>query len=332
MFSLRLCTFAFNSVFVHGCSSIILTMPSLTFARSILSPREIASSPVHRVLILPSILPILQLAEEGENIIAIEAHKDELLVGLTIGEIIDRGVSSLAQFYSIVILPNYRGQGIGNALFGFTQEVLKGETVTSIELFYTLEDPHTPKLQAILRKHGWTYQKNTIIQFYFDFPNFNPKWLFYSYRLPNSMHLFSWKELTQQERGLIDGQARQGRFPVYLNPFLDELVVDKEVSVGLRFKEQVIGWSLVQRMDSVTFYYSSLYIDNHYLSSGLGILLLVESLKRHKKTSVPVAMFEVNLNEMDSSWAHFVRKRLAPLAQEVKHIYHAVKLFNLNNK
>ncbi len=300
----------------------------LEIRHSPLSSSELAQSPEYIPLIRPSILPfLLELSQVGPWV-AVEARLKDELVGLTLSQVYDDNLKRTAQLYSFIVDPRHRQQGIGRQLFSFTQNLLvKEEKVISFEFVYTKEDPFTPAVEKILVSLGWTPARTLLVRCHFDAYAFNPPWIHHPHHLPSSMKFFSWKDLRPEDRKHIEYLVYQRRVLPYLNPFREEALIDTETSVGLRQKKQVVGWSITHRPDPLTICYSKLYVDHSLLRTGYGIQLLVESIRRQKSLSIPNAILEVNVEEIDPSWAHFIKKRLFPLAHQIERVKHAMRLF-----
>jgi GNAT superfamily N-acetyltransferase len=300
----------------------------LEIKRSPLLLAELAQSPDYIPLIRPSILPFLHQPSRVGKWVPVEVRLNNELVGLTLAEVYDDGWQRMAQLYSFIVKPNYRRQGIGSQLFAFTQDLLvKEEKIVSFEFVYIQEDPFTPAIEKILASQGWLPAKTFLIRCHFDAYSFDPPWIHYSFRLPPKMSFFPWKELQPEERKYIEYLGLQRRFLPYLNPFREEELLDKETSVGLRQEGRIVGWSITHRTDPSTLCYLMLYIDSTLLHTGLGIQLLVESIRRHKKLSIPNAVLEINVKEIDPSWWHFIQKRLMPLSQKIERIKRPIRLF-----
>ena len=296
----------------------------LEIKHSLLPIFELAQSPEYIPLIRPSILPFLRQPSPVGQWVAIEARLENELVGLTLSEVYDEHLKYTAQLYSFVVKPLYRQQGIGRKIFAFTQDwLVKQEKIASFEFVYTQEDPFTPALEKILASQGWTPAKTLLIRCDFDVNEFNPPWLHYANRLSSSMRFFSWNELLPTDKKHIAYLASQRRFVPYLNPLEEPDLIDKPTSVGLRQKEQIVGWSITKRVNPTTIFYSMLYVDHSLLHQGYGIQLLAESIRRQKKLRIPDATLEINVREIDPSWAHFLKRRLMPLARKIEHIQHA---------
>jgi GNAT superfamily N-acetyltransferase len=300
----------------------------LEIKRSPLPLTELAQSPDYTPLIEPTILPFLFRPSRVGKWIPVEARLEGELVGLILVEVYDEGSKYTAQLYSFIVKPAYRQQGIGRQLFAFTQEILvREEKVVAFEFLYTEGDPFTPAIEKILAYQDWTPARTLLIRCHFNVDAFNPAWMHHVYRLPPSMHFFPWKELLPEDKAYINYLGQQRRFLPYLNPFQEEKSIHMETSVGLRQDGRIVGWSITHRLDPETLRYSILYIDQALLHTGYGIQLLVESIRRHKKLSIPRGTLEVNVKEIDPSWWRFIKKRLMPIAQKVDRIKHAMRLF-----
>lgn len=300
----------------------------LVIQRSSLDLSSIIQSTDYSSLILPSILSKLTISPFSTDWIAMEARLEGKLVGLSLSEIFP--LHKMATLSSLVIKPNYRHQGIGRQLFAFTEDkLIQEEKVQTIEVMYEQNDPFTPALEKILASLGWSLGRILLIRCHFNADTFNPPWIQHSYKLPFSMNFFSWKDLLPAERLTIEYLAQQGRFLPYLSPFREEELIDQDTSIGLRQNGVIVGWNITHRLDPSTIRYSSLYIDSHLLHTGYGIQLLAESIRRQKELSIPHALFEVNLMEIDPSWWRFVRKRLMPVANKIERIKRAMRLFTV---
>lgn len=297
----------------------------LTFQRSSLPFSTLLQSSDYSALIQQAIFSHLVNSSPVTHWVAIEARLEGELIGLSISEIYP--LHQLAQIDSLVVIPSHRRQGIGRQLFAFTENLLiQEENIRVIEVMYEQADLFTPALEKILSSLGWSPATLLLIRCHFDVKAFNPHWFQRSYPLPASMSFFPWKELQLEERGYIEYLAEQGRFLETLSPFLEEKLIDRETSVGLRQKEKIVGWSITRRLNPSTIYYSSLYIDSDLLYKGYGIQLLIESIRRQKQLPIPYAIFEVSVKEIDPSWWRFIKKRLMPHASKIDRIKKAIKI------
>ncbi len=278
-------------------------------------------------LILPQALERLKelTAEEGYWV-ATEARLDGELVGCAMAQYFS--INQTAQLYSLVVKENYRQRGIGQALFQCLETTLKEQDhIFALGFEYEKNDAYAPAIEKILAHRQWNPPKLYLVRCHFDAYAFNPRWIHLANRFPPEMELFKWKDLTAEERKRIAFMRDQGMFLPYLSPFREEQQIDLPTSVGLRYKNQVIGWSITHRLDPDTLRYSALYIDKDFQFSGYGILLLSESIRLHKQLPIPRAIFEINLQEIDLSWRRFVKKRLIPISDRVERMKWAIQIY-----
>lgn len=296
----------------------------LEIKRSTLSINQIVDSLDHFPLILPSKLPHIKQSELPW--IAIEAYLEGDLVALSLTEIYDEGFYISASLCSLTVAPFHQQKGIGSKIFAFTENYLKDkEAVTFLRLFYTQEDPSTPALEKILSSLNWGRSQTVAINCHYDFTLFNPSWMHRTYHLPSSMSFFPWRDLKPNEKQQINHLVKQQHVSPPLDPLLDEEYIDYNTSVGLRHKDEIIGWSVTHKTDPLTVTYRSLYLSHSFLGTGYGIQLLIESLRKHKLSGIPNALFEIDPNDIDPTWAYFIKRRLYPLTDRIEHIKQAIR-------
>ena len=298
----------------------------LEIKRSALSLAEIVQIQEYRNLINASLLDSLKTPSEATRWVAAEARVSGELAALALSEIYP--LNRFARLDSLMIKDNFQGQGIWRQLFSFMESLLSHEEkLRGMEMTFDECSPTAPAIEKILNSLGWPPPALFLIRFHFDAYAFNPPWIHHRFKCPADMQLFSWAHLTPHEREHIEYLGQQGRFLPYLSPLYREETVDLETSVGLRKQGALVGWSITRRPDPSTLLYASLYIDSDLLSTGLGIQLLVESIRHHKTLPIPNALFELSVKEIDPSWWHFVNKRLLPLATHIEKIKKSARLF-----
>ncbi len=297
----------------------------LHLQRTAIDLDSLLQSPDYSALIHSFTLPHLTSPSSKTRWVAAEARWENELIALALAEI---NPLHRALFHSLVVKPAYQHQGIGRQLFVFMEDLLvQQENIGTIEVQYEQTDPVAPALEKTLEFLNWPPAKMFLIRCHFDVATFNPPWLHYSYRLPPSMSFFSWNSLTRADRSHIEYLAEQGHFLPYLSPLHDEKTIDQKTSIGLRQNGQLVGWSITRKLDPSTICFHSLYIEKKLLNTGYGIQILIESMKRVKTSSIPQALFEIELSGIDPSWWQFVKKRLMPIAKKIDRIKRTMRVF-----
>lgn len=280
----------------------------------------------YQSLLLPYQTPLYDPTLQLSQLIGVEVRVTETLVGFAVIEWIP--INRLARLQSFLIKEEYRKQGIGSAFFQFIQDYVSHElNCRGMGFAYDADSPYAGPLESLLIKQGWPTPKFYLVRPHYLVQNFHPSWFEMHHRLKPEMEIFPWKEITELERRRLMHQADQGTFPYYLSPLFEEERIENLNSLGLRYQGRLIGWNITHRKDLETITYFSLYIEKEWHVLGYAIALLTESIRLQQQTSIPYALFEVNLNYIDASWWHFVKKRLLPYADRIEKKKWAFRVF-----
>lgn len=252
----------------------------------------------------------------------------------------------------IAILGNYEGTGLAEIFsikikqehqkIDLAREMLKQIGLEAakagaviLTFYFRKTELDSPFIENVLKQCEWSEPELFAIRYFFDGHTFHPPWYNHPPKLPSKYKLFPWKILKQSEREQLEKEYNQGVYSDTVYPFQKEESIEYSNSLGLRYKDEVIGWSITNRIAPDTIKYSALYVKPEFQFLGYPIRLLVESTKLQQKTTIRWALFEINLERVDQSWIKFVQKRLAPYAIEIDNIYHSWKatspdVFNLD--
>jgi hypothetical protein len=134
-------------------------------------------------------------------------------------------------------------------------------------------------------------------------------------KLPEAFSVFSWPELTPEEREAIQQrQAGEEWFPRALTPFQAEENMEPLNSLGLRHEGHVAGWMITHRIAPDTIQYTSLFIEPALQRQGRALPLLAEAIRRHAtaREEIPSGIFQVEAeNEAMSKFvAHYLQPYL----------------------
>lgn len=223
-----------------------------------------------------------------------------------IAELTSLGVASTADFNLI-----------GKQLL----DALAREAAPNIRMLTALYPAHTAKtdsLDQLLRDCRWEGPELVIITCRFVSHQFSPPWYLKPYKLPQGFSFFPWSELTPQEELSIRSRWERGVVIPDVYPYYEKTVFEPSNSLGLRHHEKVIGWCLTEPKSPQTLWYSKLYVDPPYRTSGLGIQLLSASIRKHDHVRYPNVLFKLNLVQSSLRWLRFVRRRLIPYANSVQ--------------
>ncbi|WP_068467225.1 GNAT family N-acetyltransferase [Candidatus Protochlamydia phocaeensis] len=268
--------------------------------------------------------------EKDHYWVVFEAWQDKSIVGLALVKMETALIT--AQLYSLFVIESCRRQGIGLALFRHLQNNLVQENqIRALGFEYVSGTPEAEAMEKILIHQKWPAPFLYVTRCYFIAEQFCPPWYrTYSHKLPASMEVFSWKDLTDQDRERIKKMFDDSLVPFYLDPFAnEEYPLSESTSLGLRYQGELIGWCLTHLVDPRTIRYSNLFILDQFKAVGLGIQLLIESIRRQKLRPelFAYAFFMIRVNLIPPSWQHFVDKKLIPYSFKVERVNWAMQRF-----
>lgn len=246
----------------------------------------------------------------------IGATMDEVPVGLMIMNFSHQIKS--ADVNSLFIAEGYRRQKIASQMIQFAVEQLKVVDFKYIFITYPDRRTETPILESFFKKTGFLGKKRVFAEFIFDYSEFQPNWFTRKYTWPGEFQLFSWTELTYYEALVIKERYLQRHaFPTAVYPFQNEPSFEPLNSLGLRYKGQLIGWVITERISPNIINYDNLFIEHEFQAKGYSIQLLVDALKIHCEHKIKWGMFKVNIIQASGRWLKFIRRRLAPHADYI---------------
>lgn len=244
------------------------------------------------------------------SIYAIGAWHNKKPVGLALGSIGDFGF--FGKVLCLWVDENHRLRHIGSKLFSELTETLKNKKCRHLTFNYSDQLPTLPILEHILKKNHWEGSRTFIKRYKFDGFTFHPPWLDIPLNYQAGIEEFPWRDLKKSERAQIEHLFDQERFDRSVYPFgIDEQKIEPLNSLGLRDKDQIVGWMITHRIGSDTIRYSSLCILKEYLFRQNWIKLLVDSINLQRNSTVQWAIFEINMIQIETSWENFVTRKLA---------------------
>lgn len=245
----------------------------------------------------------------------------EKIVGLALATA--GAVVRIAHIHHLYVEPAARRHGIGTALLTAVKAALLRQESQCATIDFDLAEQAA---EPFLRSQGAEGFFLRLIRCHFDGRNFSPPWLKYPFELPAGLSLFPWNELTAEERSQVDYIVKGGGVPAVLSPFRRIDQIAHFNSLGIRSeKEGVVAWIITHYLsdarDSIS--YSSFFVDKAYRTSTISSCLLAESINRQKNSAVHNSYCEVNVEEVDSRWTRFIRKRLVPYSVQVDQLWRA---------
>lgn len=266
----------------------------------------------------------LDLLSTQVTTIAIGATFQGQPVGLVLVEYLkDR---DRAGILSLVVAPAHRKQGIGTALLIQLEQLLTVSDCQQIDFIYPL-NLTTSIVERMLARQNWSPASAHGLQCLTSLETIEQAPFLNRYTFPDKFTILPWSELTDVERSKIEQKENGLNYPDELCPFRSGRI-EAPSSIGVRDRDEVIGWSIVEQLSPSCVSYSSLFVKPEYRSIGLGFHLLVASINRQiVDRSVTAGLFVV-LQE-STAMTKFMTRHLAPYLTEIRTHWKSSKLIQL---
>jgi GNAT superfamily N-acetyltransferase len=277
-------------------------------------------------LTYPTFRPRLRTLKQDQFLIAVGVHLHQIPVGLALAEYLpDEGVGEIL---SLFVTPEHRGQGLGKALVREMESHLRQRNCSKLHLVY-IPNPTTPALENILLQHHWNPPQPRML-ICTSTPETLQKaaWLKLDTIADPNYTIFPWVELTAQERqDILMRQAQSRWYPDILSPFKEEAIQEPLNSLGLRYRDRVVGWMITHCITPNTIRYTSLFVKEEIQSIGRAIPLLATSIKihvQHRESYQAVCTVAID----NAPMVKFVQRRLAPYLVSMRQSMQSFKLMD----
>jgi GNAT superfamily N-acetyltransferase len=190
----------------------------------------------------------------------------------------------VAEILSLFVTPDERRKGIGARLLQLFEEEARNQGVERLSTTYTSSSPMHGALPGLFQKVAWNEPTPRILfcrgncQYMIS----NAKWL-ERIPTPKEFEVFSWGELTGEERQVIEADIVEGIVPFELSPFYDESHIEPRNSVGLRKGGKVIGWQVNHSLaaEPGVLRFSRTFVYPEFQRTGRALILIREAIRRH---------------------------------------------------
>ena len=228
-----------------------------------------------------------------------------------------------ANILSLFVAQEHRQQGLGTALLMQIEEILKASGCQQLNLLYNL-NLTTPILEHMLKQQNWEHPYFYSLQCVTNRETIEQAPFLHRYTFPNKFTIFPWEELTAQERTKIRQRENGLNYPDELCPFKEDKI-EAISSIGLRYQEEVVGWSIVHRIMPNCVTYKVLFVKPEFRTIGLGVHLLAASINRQfSDEQVTKAKFIVLAD--NTKMVRFVNRHLAPYLTSINSFWKSSKL------
>lgn len=254
-------------------------------------------------------------------LITILARQQGQVMGMVLAQL--QAEAQLASLRSLYVLSEHRRQGVGSGLLEYLEEVLARQGYQRLEFIYQTDWSNHPVVAPVLEKRGWVVQPHQLL-LKITREQLAQAPVLRKYHIPQAFTVFPWSELTPEEaRAIQQRQARMGWYPPEQDPFQYEPFIEPQSSLGLRYQGQVIGWKIHHHFTPDTVRKTLLFLSPEHRGQGVGVALLVESLRHYLNTRIPFYIGEVEADNSQSvAWW---QTHLIPYMAELTETHRAEK-------
>ncbi|WP_066423937.1 GNAT family N-acetyltransferase [Anabaena sp. 4-3] len=298
---------------------------------------ENASQYTH--LTYPSYVKFLENLTGDSSTVAIGAELDTSPVGLILAYYVsssDNSDQAYGQILSLFVVPEHRHQGLGKELLRRMETALKMKRCAEVELRY-LSSPSTIALEEVLAQQNWSSPKTTALICYGSKINVDQtksrhlvKYIDkLTAKLPQDYEIFFWKDLRLRERQIIEAQMETDSLVRRFNPFVEENELEPSNSLGLRYRDRVVGWVITHRIAPDTIRYTQMFVHPENQPLSRSTLLLAKAIHFQYQGATTKATFRVAID--NEPMVKFVHRRLAPYLYEIREARLVTKLLDTNH-
>lgn len=266
-----------------------------------------------------------------DNVLAIGATTAEQASGLVLAELSPETRSGT--ILSIFVDPPYRRQGIGTALLMHMEQELQQRGYQELQLVYVTGKPTTTALERLLHTCQWTAPEPRMIVCKSTTEHIAAAPWMHKDHLPPAFEIFPWIEITSDERRSLQQQQDEHPWiPSDLVPFQLEEGFEPINSLGLRYRQQVVGWVITHRLDSNTIRYTCSFVREDLQRMGRIIPMYVAAIQRQHQAGIINGIWTVPLRH--TAMFNFVQQRMAPYMtsiEETRGVTKPLAGFTLNN-
>lgn len=283
-------------------------------------------------LTYPVFRPHLRKITPDTSTIAIGVELESEAVGLILaqyGTAKTTPPKTYGQILSFFVVPEYRNQGIGTTLLDKMETELKSRGCEEISLKY-LDNPHQIALEKILKQQDWLAPEANAFICYGTTTKIKEARIIkhvdrLSAKLPEDYTIFPWHTLTEAEIQSITNQLETDSYARRFSPFTEEKRIENLNSLGLRYKDKVVGWMINHRTAPDTIRYTQMYVNPDSQPLSRSILFLAKAIDIQCKTTpeVPNATFRVETD--NTPMVNFVHRRLAPHLEDIRYAWRVSK-------
>lgn len=200
---------------------------------------------------------------------------------------------------------------IGTLLVRQLETELRARGCMEVEVVYSVDEDHGLYERA-LAESGWAPSEVTHYLYEMHWELHTQTWV-RSYRLPPGCEIVPWADVTSADREQIrHRQEKEGWYPPSVDPFLLETSeqIDFACSIGLRYRGQVVGWVIGERLDPRTAYCTVAFVTPELRRTRAGPALMAEIARLQSAAGVRITFVDARPGSIMSRFAEHAWKSI----------------------
>jgi GNAT superfamily N-acetyltransferase len=226
----------------------------------------------------PTYAGLLQQIGTTPTLLAVVARAGEVPAGLALTQITPE--TGQAVLRSVFTPAELRRRGIALALLARTEQALADRGVGRVTGTYATNSA----VDVLLTRSGWDEPKLSMYLFHVGqaaAATMEQSPLFRDTVLSPGQEIVPWGSLSAEDRAASADLIDRFDIPRGLTPAAEADRLDPSLSLVLRIDGEIFGWMLIHRLTPQRVRFSGLYIRPDCPVKGLGIRLMIESLRRY---------------------------------------------------
>jgi len=249
--------------------------------------------------------------------IAIGAWVDGSVAGMALAESpIDDAPAAVPTLLSVFVEPSLRRQGIATSLVREAERHLIQRGHATVSAVYMTGSASTVAVEAMLARCGWSAPVTRAMTMRATIDELRQMPWYGRVRLPSpGFAVFPWTELRPDDkRRLASSQVSKPWITEGLEPWRhDHAGFDEVSSVGLRHRDEVVGWVINHRLAGDVVRFSGAFVREDHGRRGRVFALYTESIERLRGT--PCREITCITPARYAAHAAFLRDRCGPTAR-----------------
>jgi GNAT superfamily N-acetyltransferase len=240
----------------------------------------------------PMVFPYAKQLINGKNgnYFGVVAIIDKAPNGLLIAERIS-GIS--LEILSIVILPKYRGRGIGKSLIEKCLFTAKQEQLQFVDIKFIDSFSMANELERLLVKTNFAIPKATLFNMKIDVEQaLNISWTNNAFVEDNSIVFKDYQQITPQEKNEIADIISSENIVAHLSPLACGIAIEPSLSKLILKNNSIIGWCIRIKVNDTTYSTDQLFIKEAYRNQQLVEALFSLGLKDAKNKGFKYNIFK----------------------------------------